>query len=261
MPAVAEAQAWIARALLGAEEHGISPVLVGGANPRARFAIHARNYEESLWAVLAAKFPATIWLAGAQMVDAAARAFLRARPPRRPCVAEYGADFPEFLAHFDGARTLPYLRAFAELEWAVGQVSIAVDRAPLAWSVFVAVGVERLLGAQVDLQEGARYVRAAWRIDELMKTFLQGPEPDRFQLAEVDTCIEVRGSRGAVAIERLEPAELAFRSSLAAGRPIEAAAGEALEVDEGFDVGEALRRLVHARLAVELHTSEEVRAP
>jgi hypothetical protein len=261
MPAVAEAQAWITRALIGAEQHGVPPELVGGTNSWARFAIHARNYEASLMAALSAKFPATAWLAGSETFSAAVRAFLHARPPQRPCIAEYGADFPEFLASFDRARALPYLRAFAELEWAVAQVSIAVDRAPLSWSDLVTVGTERLLEAKVALQDGVRYVRAAWRVDELMKTFLQGAEPERFELDVTDSCIEVRGSRGAVAIEGVEPATFAFRACLAAGRTIESAAGQALGVHAGFDVGDALRRLVHARLAVELHTADEFCIP
>jgi hypothetical protein len=255
---LAEAQAWIARALVGAEEGGTQPpVLVGGPSPYARFEIHARNYEASLRSALASKFPAATWLAGAETVDDAARAFLRARPPQRPCIAEYGADFPEFLAGFGRARALPYLRAFAELEWAVGRASIAVNRAPLSWSAFVAIGTERLLGAKVGLQDGVRYVRAAWRVDELMKTFLQGTEPARFELAEADTCLEVRGSRGAVAIERIERAAFAFRSCLALGGSIEDAGAMALEHDDGFDVGDALGRLVHAELAVELHAADE----
>jgi hypothetical protein len=251
----------MARSLVGAQQHGVPPVFVGGPSPRARLAIHARNYEASLAAALASKFPATSWLAGADAVRAAGRAYVQARPPRRPCIAEYGADFPEFLAGFESTRRLAYLPAFAELEWAVGQVSIAVERTPLGWAAVATAGAERLLAARLTLQDGARYLRARFRVDELMKTFLQGNEPERFELAEADTCIEVRGARGAIAIERIEPAELAFRSSLAAGSSIEHAAGKALAVDDGFDVGDALRRVVRARLAVELRTPAEARDP
>jgi hypothetical protein len=251
----------MARALVGARQHGVPPVLVGGPSPHARFAIHVRNYEASLAAALASKFPATTWLVGADAVRAAGRAYVQARPPRRPCIAEYGADFPEFLAGFESTRGLAYLPAFAELEWAVGQASIAVERAPLAWSALATVGAERLLAAKLELQDGIRYVRAGWRVDELMTTFLQGNEPEQFELAEADTCIEVRGSRGAIAIERIEPADLAFRSALAAGGSIEDAAGRALAVDGRFDVGGALRRVVHARLVVELSELDEGRDP
>jgi Putative DNA-binding domain len=261
VPGVVDAQAWIARALIGAEQREAPPALVGGPSPSARFAIHVRNYEASLLAALASKFPATAWLAGAETVRDAARAFLRARPPREPCIAEYGADFPEFLAGFGRAQSLPYLRAFAELEWAVGRASIAADREPVDWSAFVALGAERLLGAKVGLHDGVGYLRAAWRVDELMKTFLQGAEPARFELVEADTCVEVRGSRGVVGIERIELAAFSFRSSLAAGATIDEAAVGALEHDDVFDAGDALKRLVHEKLAVELRASDEVCDP
>src|SRR5215510_8247869 len=107
------------------------PLLTGGRDPQARLAIHCHHYQASLTRALLDKFPAVCWLVGERFATAAAQAFARAYPPAAPCIAEYGADYPAFLASRAGAERLPYLRAFAELEWHVGQVSIAVDRPPL----------------------------------------------------------------------------------------------------------------------------------
>ena len=36
------------------------------------------------------------WLVGAALVSDCGRAYVHARPPRQPCIAEYGEDFPQF---------------------------------------------------------------------------------------------------------------------------------------------------------------------
>src|SRR5262245_54741193 len=81
-----------------AQARSIAPLLVGGRDPSTRLAIHRRHYQASLVTALLEKFPAVTWLVGATFMQEAARAFVRRHPPAAPCIAEYGADFPDFLA-------------------------------------------------------------------------------------------------------------------------------------------------------------------
>jgi Putative DNA-binding domain len=258
MLALAELQAELAHAVVeGDFERLGAAIVVGGSDPLMRLEIHRRNYATSLSAALREKFAATAWLVGTEPLASAARAYVRARPPRRPCIAEYGSDFPDFLASFDGVRHLPYLESFAALEWAVGQVSIAVDAPPLAWTQVARAGVECLLDAVLELQPGLRYLRSAWRVDELMQMYLTSSEAETFVLSSAETCIEVRGARGSLSIEPIDPATFAFRTTLRDGRSIGHAAGEALDVDSTFDAGDALQQLVHAGLATKIHPNVE----
>ena len=178
MPALFELQAGVCRALTSGEAEPIASWLKGGADPRLRFAIHQRHFEASLASALIGKFPATVWLVGSEFVAGAARAFVHAHPPSRPCVAEYGEDFPAFLARSDAGGAVPYLRSFAELEWHVGQAAIAV--------------------------EGVRYMRAEWAVDDLINLYLAESAPERFELTHETVWLEIRGSRGDIEINRLE---------------------------------------------------------
>lgn len=252
MPSLAERQAAVARAVIGGDVGPMRHALRGGADPRKRLGVHVRHYEASLAEALLTKFPATRWLAGSQLVTEAARAYARAHPPTRPCIAEYGREFPSFVAGFGWARELAYLRAFAELEWAVAESSIAIDLPPLAWTDVARVGVDELLSSTLRLQPGLRYRRASWAVDELLTMYLRGAETERFVLPRADTCVEVRGARGEIRIARLDGASFAFRSALAAQRSIAEAAERALERDANFDAGAALRELVGAGLATRL---------
>ena len=98
MQSLADLEGMLARAVISGDSAPAAAALVGGLDPRERLAIHLRHYQTSLTAVLREKFPASAWLVGADLVTAAACAYVRAHPPRQPCIAEYGSGFPRFLA-------------------------------------------------------------------------------------------------------------------------------------------------------------------
>jgi hypothetical protein len=235
---------------------GLTGHFIGGSDPDARLAIHLRHYATSLATALWDKFPASAWLAGAAVLREAAGAYARLHPPLQPCIAEYGRDFPWFLARHPRAAQLPYLASFAELEWAVGQASIAIDAPALSWIDLANRGAERLIESTLALQPGVHYVRADWRVDELMQTYLGGAAPERFVLLDITTLIEVHGARGAFHLTRLDAATFVFRTALAAGRTLGDAADTALTIDATFDPGNALHALVDARLVTK-HSIEE----
>ena len=241
----------------GGDAGRVATSMRGGSDPRARLEIHVRHYEASLVTALHMKFPATHWLVGSELVAAAARAYVHACPPTRPCIAEYGGAFPAFLAHFARGRGLPYLRMFAELELASAEAATAIELPSLAWRDVAGFGSERLLDCTLRLQPGARYLRSSWCVDELVKMYLTESMPERFTVEQSPSCIEVRGARGALSIARLERAPFAFRAALAAGRSIGDSAMRALRYEPTFDAGAALFDLIQTGLVTNLNPRPE----
>jgi Putative DNA-binding domain len=244
VPSLADLQANVRRALTSGDVTSLASVLVGGGSPLHRLAIHRRHYQASLVTALLEKFPATVWLIGSDAVAQVAHAFVRAHPPLRPCIAEYGSAFPAFLAASHTDTMPPYVRSFAELEWAVAQASIAITEPPAAWSDVVAVGAEVLPGTALRLQPGLRFVRAKHAVDELMRIYLGGTEPDQFTLADEDAWIQVRGARGDIGLLRLDAPTFTFRAALRGGQSLGHAVEQALVRDAGFDAASALRVLI-----------------
>src|SRR5262249_57237219 len=145
MPALLEIQHRMRDAVVADETASAwLPLLAGGRDPAARLAIHRHHYRASLTRAMLEKFPAVGWLVGERFATEAAQAFAHEHPPAAPCIAEYGADYPTFLASRAGAERLPYLHAFAELEWHLGQASIAIVRSPLAIERLAAIEASRL---------------------------------------------------------------------------------------------------------------------
>jgi hypothetical protein len=190
MPGLADVQGGVCRALVTGDASQVEHVLVGGADGRRRLAIHQRHYTASLVTALLDRFPATVWLVGSALVTDAARRFVQQHPPSRPCIAEYGESFPDVLAAHPAVAHLAYLHSFAELEWHLGRLALAVD--PLA---------------------GVQYLHAEWAIDELISLYLSGQEPERFVLEHGDVWFELRGNRGELQINRLSQAEFALRAA------------------------------------------------
>jgi hypothetical protein len=254
VPSLADLQADVHRALTSGDTASLRSVLVGGGDPLHRLAIHQRHYEASLVNALLEKFPATAWLIGSDAVVQAACVFVCAHPPARPCIVEYGGDFPAFLAAHPSGTMPSYLQSFAELEWAVAQASIAINEAPVAWADLVAIGAGALPGATLRLQTGLKYVHARHAVDDLLKVYLVSSAPERFVLADGDAWIQVRGARGDVDLTRLEAPTFAFREAILAGRLLGDAVEQAIECDSGFDTASALGTLIAEGLVTSIGT-------
>ena len=250
MASLAETQVRLYRALLTRDSRSMAPLLVGGHRSRARFAIHLRNHEASLVAALVGKFPACAWLVGERFIAKAAREFVHRQPPTTPCIPEYGADFPRFLADLPAACATPYVASLAELEWHLGHVSIAIDQPPLAISALAHESGEALADLALSLQPGLAYLQSPWPVGELMNFYLSDSAPDEYVLEPGKVHLEVAGARGAFRFDHLVRSEFIFRQELTRQASIGAAAERALAADPAFDPGRALTRLFCAGLVI-----------
>jgi len=233
----------------------IVPWLVGGPGARKRLAIHHWHYHASLVAALLDRFPATVWLVGTTFVAGAARRFVQHCPPTRPCIAEYGEDFPSFISAERGAARLSYLRSFATLEWHPNRLSLTITRPALNQNDLSSLDPGTLADVSVTIQPDVHYLHAHWNIDTLIQLYLSDNAPDQFTLARGDAWIELRGARGDLRINRLDRASHTFRSGLSAGQSLGDAAPSALDVNATFNAGHALAALITDGLvtAAEVH--------
>ena len=257
MPSLAEAQTRIRDAVVLGAMADVTPLLVGGRDPSARLAVHRRHYEASLVQAILRRLPGVIWLVGEAFARAVAVDFVRWFPPVAPCIAEYAEDFPDFLARRAGVEQMPYVQWFARLECYLGQVALAVDKSPRHMEELAAFEPTVLADLILGLQNGLRFLEAPWPVDDLAGLHLTGAAPDRFELQPAVVWLQVRGARGSIRIDRLDAGTFAFRSAIALGLPLGAAAERALGIDPALEPGKALTALFADDLVVSVTRASE----
>jgi hypothetical protein len=167
-------------------------------------------------------------------------------------MAEYGAGFVGALQWDEGTSALPYLEDVASLDWALGDVAVAVDGAALSITMLANYPPDSLPDLTLRLQPGLRYLRSGWPIDDLVRIRLSERPPDQLHFVPVAVALEIRGARGQFRIGRIEEAALKFRTALASGATLGAAIEGGLSVDPEFDAAAALAALFAEGLVVDI---------
>ena len=91
------------------------------------FTIYKGSITASLNRALREIYPVCNRLTGDNFFNAMGKEFMRVTPSRSADLANYGENFPEFLADFKHAADLPYLPDVARLEWAWHRAFHAAD--------------------------------------------------------------------------------------------------------------------------------------
>ena len=152
MSPLADVQQRIRDAVVTGDAASAASLFVGGKDAGRRLAIHLRHYRASLATAVLGRFPATGWLVGSPLLEEAAAQFVREHPPSAPCIAEYGQRFPQFLAGWPGMERVSYLREFAELDWHLGRLSVAIDLPAVTRAEVAAIAPDDLADAARELR-------------------------------------------------------------------------------------------------------------
>lgn len=256
MSALLELQRAFRAALLDGDAGALAPLLLAdGIPPELRLDVHRNNLRASLSAVLAETFPAVRRLVDPRFFDYAAQTFVRTRPPESPCLHEYGAAFPDFLAKFPPCRELRYLPDTARLEWLLHLAAYAAEAPALPASGLAEVAPERLPTLRLRLHPALGLLQSPWPVDRIWAANRPGAESDQtIDLGAGAVHLEVARAGGTVLLRRLDAASFAFRAALREGETLEAAATSALALDAGFDLAAELAVLFRGELVTEVST-------
>lgn len=257
MPALHDIQTAFANAVIGGHAPDLLPQVVDDAPGAAsRIAIYANHYRVTLIEALATTFPVTLQLVGHAFFRAAARHYVRSKPPVSPCLFEYGGNFPGFLGDMPEAAGLPYLRDVASLEWAINATRHAPDPPSKHGG--------RHSPARVALHPSCRLVISDFAIDRIWQAHQDGGGP----LTAIDVhagpvrLLVGRMGDDAVGWICLPAAEASFVEALiGAGDLAGALAAARAAVDPTFDAVPFLVALIENHFAVPSHHDLEEETP
>lgn len=203
----------------------------------ARAQVYRNNVRLSLSAALAANFPVTEALIGADYFGQAARRFLRDHLPDRPEMAAYGAVFPDFLAQLPDLADYPFVPDVARVERAMIEALLAPDAPPLRAEDFSIVPADAFATLRFEAHPSARLVRSTYAVADLWAAHQTVP-PDLTKLdPRQPQAMLIARSEGQVIWQTLPASAALFLSQLLAGEPINTAADS---LPEDFDLTAAL---------------------
>jgi hypothetical protein len=250
-------QATFTAALLDAERAPPDGLLA--ADSGERFTVYRNNVVSGLSRALAAGFPAVEAIVGAEFFSALAATFVRRHPPRSPVLLDYGAELPDFIAHFPPLAELPYLADVARLELAYTRAFHAADASPLPAGALARLAPDRMTTLCLQLHPALQILRAAWPAATIWAM-----NTGRTPLAEIDdwSAQDILLLRPRLAVDAilLAPGEADFLCALQAGRPLGAATAAALDAATDFNLATALAA-VFSRGAVTAITDSEPDEP
>lgn len=245
MPLLRDQQLDLVAALYSGEDHGATDHLRadGGAAALA-LAIYRNNLREGFRKALALSFPVTLRLVGDDFFGSLAARYQDVHPSSRGDLQHAGERFADWLDEEFADTAHRYLGPVAALEWAVQQVCIAADEAPLDPLHVAAVPAEAYGALRFRPLPASRLVvtpmpaMAIWAANQpgcdgaCEVDFSAGPE----------SVLVARGPEGVV-LTRLPPPVAALLGDLAGGALLGDACEAFLQRWPGADFAAALRTL------------------
>jgi hypothetical protein len=201
-----------------------------GIPPEGRLRIYRNHAILTLSEALKATFPVVCRLVDERFFSYAAHEYIGEALPSRPCLAEYGESFPDFLSTFPACRDLVYLADVARLEWAINLALHAEEATPLDRSAV------SCLDLVVRLHPSLQLVSSPWPIDVIWHANQPDSDPDTvIDLESGGARLQIyrRGDR--VVISAIEGATYAFLDAIAHGAPLTDAIEAGRRVSPTFD--------------------------
>lgn len=192
-----------------------------GSDPARRFAVHRNNVAVALTQALADTFPVVKQLVGEDFFAAMAGLYWREQPPQSPVLARWGEGFPQWLAAFAPARSLPYLPDVARLELARVAAWQAADATPLGeneWRRRMA-DATTLTQSRPALHPSCRVLRSPFDVHALWAAHQQEGEWPAIHIDRPCAVLVLRDPADEVLVVRLDEPSAAFIEALGAGTP------------------------------------------
>jgi len=245
MPRLADRQRDFSEALLNPSLPA-PPGLVGPDDQpsQKRFSVYRNNVVTGLIEALKAAYPAVCRLVGLEFFREMSRLYVYLEPPRSPILLDYGAGFPDFIAEFEPASSLPYLADVARIERAWTQAYHAPEATAVEADDFATIATNVLPHVRLQLHPSVRIVRSRLPALTIWRMNIEDGVPGPVDLAAGGEDALVLRPDAQVEVWSMPPGGADFVAALIAGRSVAQATKVALTSDARFDLAPNLTELI-----------------
>jgi len=238
--ALRDLQAAFAAHVLGDEQPG----LVAAVGDGRRLAIHRHHVARSLATALAATFPTVQALVGADFFRQIAQVFVVRSLPTQPVLAEYGAEFPDFLAAPEAGHGLAYLADVARLDWALNTAFYSPRGSRLTAADLAGIPPEQLASKKLTLAPGTALVRSRYPLDLIWAASQPGAPEGTVDIDQGPARLLVLPRAQDAGFIVLGEGEAAFVAAVADGQSLETAAGAGFAAQSSFELSSGFAQLL-----------------
>lgn len=234
----------------------VPPGLVGpdGAPSPLRFAVYRNNVVAGLTDALTESFPAVRRLVGDEFFRAMARAHVVIDPPRSPILLEYGGGFPDFIARFEPAATVPYLADVARIEWAWVEAYHARDAKPLGAAAFACIDADQRSHVRLEVHPSLRIVRSPSPALTIWRMNVGDGVPRPVDVTQGGEDALIMRPEAEVEVRPMPPGGADFAAAIAEGKSVIESTLAATAADRRFDLQQNLAWLIGAGAFVAYRT-------
>jgi hypothetical protein len=245
--------AFAAHLLEGSVDRVTDSVVGDSITAAARLRIHRHQVFDSLATALASTFDTVQALVGEGFFRTMVRAYVARTLPAHPVLAEYGADFPIFIADHEPARGLIYLADIARLDWALSAAVQAPSGTALGVADLQAIPMEQLPEQRLTLAPGHALIQSPYPIGRIRAAAQSDAKAEVFDLENEPARLVVLRRGDGASFVAIGPGEASFLAALAGGQTLEMAAAAGFGIDPGFDLSAGFARFLALGLFAALH--------
>lgn len=216
-----------------------------GVYDQRRFAVYKNNVTVSLVRALQSNFPAIVKLVGEEFFTALARVFVTNHPPKSRILAQYGAEFPGFLATFEPLAAYPYLSDVAQLEQLWREAYHEADAAPVALEQLATVPATDVANLQFTAHPAARLLNSHYAAGSIFSANRSDAQHSDIDPAKGEYALITR-PQFECALRILNGAEGAFVDGLLHGETLQDSAEKAVASGEYFDLSASIAGVLQA---------------
>jgi Putative DNA-binding domain len=216
-----------------------------GVNDARRFAVYKNNVTVSLVRALQSNFPAIVKLVGEEYFSALARVFVTNHPPKSRIMAQYGAEFPAFLAGFEPLAAYPYLADVAQLEQIWREAYHEADAKPVTLDQLATVPATDVAALRFTAHPAARFLQSRYAAGSIFSANRSDNEHRHIDAAKSEYALITRPHFDC-ALRILNGAEGAFVSGLLNGETLQGSATKAMATGEDFDLSASIAGILQA---------------
>jgi hypothetical protein len=222
-----------------------------GAEPNKRYGVYRNNVASGLARALAVRFPVTEKIVGEEFFTAMARDFALGSPPASPVLSQYGEDFPDFIASFPPAASLPYLADIVRLENAQVKAYHARDMTPIDPKALSRITPDRMGGLHFIFHPAVTVLTSPYPIVTIwaMNSGVQALAPIENWVPE--NALVTRPEL-TVLTRALKPDSARFLLALLKGDSLSTAYEDIVSVAPDFDLGQNLADLLRSGAVIDI---------